>query len=48
MNTQIIIKKEKIVAPKIDFDDHKSFEKTTNIFSIFEDYFCAISDSPRD
>ena len=36
------------VAPRIDFDDHKLFEETTNKFSMFEDYFYDVSGSPRD
>ena len=28
----IIIKKEEIITSKINFDDHKSFEETTNEF----------------
>ena len=37
-----------LVASRIDFDDRKSFEGTTNIFLIFEEYFCDISNSPKD
>ena len=36
-----------IIAPRIDFDDHKLFEETTNMFLIFGDYFYDISGSPR-
>ena len=45
---RIIIHNILFVASKIDFDDYKLFEETTNIFFIFEDYFCDVSDSPRD
>ena len=36
------------VATRINFDDHKLFEGTTNVFSIFGDYFFDVSDSLRD
>ena len=36
------------ITPRIDLDDHKLFEKITNEFSIFGDYFYDISGSPRD
>ena len=36
------------VALRINFDDHKLFEETTNVFSIFGDYFYDISGSLRD
>ena len=36
------------VAPRIDFDNHKPFEETTNEFFMFENYFYNISGSPRD
>ena len=50
MNTQIfcIIKKREIVASKINFDDHKLFEETTNEFFMFEDYCYDVSGSLRD
>ena len=44
----VIIKKEEIVASKIDFDDHKPSEEITKKIFIFEDYFYDVSDSPRD
>ena len=34
----IIIKKKKIVAPRIDFDDYKVFEGITNEFSLKKDF----------
>ena len=43
----VIIKKGEIIAPRIDFDDHKLFEETTNEFSILEKYFSIISGSPK-
>ena len=43
----VIIKKGEIVTPKIDFDDHKSFEETTNEFLTFEKYFSDVSGSPK-
>ena len=39
---------KEIVAPNIDFDNHKSFEETTNMFLIFGEYFYDVSDSPKD
>ena len=36
------------VAPRIDFDDCKPFEETTNEFFIFKKYFYNILDSPKD
>ena len=44
----VIIKKREIVAPRIDFDNRKPFERTTNEFLIFKEYFCDVSDSPKD
>ena len=37
-----------IVAPRIDFDDRKPFEETTNMFHIFKKYFCDVSGSLKD
>ena len=34
----IFIKKEKIVAPRIDFDDYKAFEGITNKFGLKKDF----------
>ena len=33
-----IIKKEEIVAPRIDFDNYKAFEKITNEFGLKKDF----------
>ena len=35
----VIIKKEKIVAPWIDFDDYKKFERITNDFGLKKIYY---------
>ena len=36
-----------VIALRIDFDDHKLFEKTTNEFLVFREYFSDISGSPK-
>ena len=43
-----ISKEFSCVTLRIDFDDRKLFEKITNEFLIFEEYFCDISESPKD
>ena len=35
------------VTLRINFDDHKLFEETTNKFFILEEYFSDVSGSPK-
>ena len=35
------------VVPRIDFDNHKPFEETTNEFLILERYLDVVSGSPK-